>query len=102
MLKRILVLCAVGSLAFGLQAFAADKATAEKAVADAKAAHEAAKAAGGEWRDTAKMLEGAEKALADGNFDEAEKLAAKAKFQYETAAEQAKSQADVGNPGYLK
>lgn len=102
MLKKILVLCAVGSLAFGLPAFAADKASAEKAIADAEAAHEAAKAVSGEWRDSAKMLEDAEKALADGNFDEAEKLANKAKFQFETGAEQAKAQADVGNPGYLK
>lgn len=102
MLKRIFVLCAVGTLVFGSSVFAADKASAEKAIAEAKAAQETAKSAKGEWRDTAKMVEGAEKALAAGEFDEAEKLAGKAKFQYEAGAVQAEGQAGVGNPGYLK
>jgi hypothetical protein len=102
MLKKFLVLCAAGCLILGTPVFAADKAAAEQAISDAKAASEVAKAAGGEWRDTGKILKDAEKALEGGEFDEAVKLAGKAKFQYEAAAAQAESQAGLGNPGYLK
>ena len=63
MLKKVLICCAAGALMASASAFAADKATAEKAVAEAKAAQEVAKAASGEWRDTGKMLKGAEKVL---------------------------------------
>lgn len=100
--KKILALFAAGCLIFGVPAFAADKAEADKAVADAKAASELAKAAGGEWRDTAEILEDAEKALEAGEFDQAVQLAGKAKFQYEAAAAQAEAAQGVGNPGYLK
>lgn len=102
MLKKILALSAAGWLMLGASVFAADKAEADKAVADAKAAGELAKAAGGEWRDTAKILEDAEKALGAGEFEQAVKLAGKAKFQYEAAAAQAEAEQGVGNPGYLK
>lgn len=101
MLKKILVVCAAGSLVIGAPAFA-DKASAEQAIADAKAAQETAKSVSGEWRDTADMLQSAETALAEGNFDEAEKLAGKAKFQYEAGAAQAEAEQGTGNPGYLK
>ena len=100
--KKILILCATAALMLGGPVFAADKGAAETAIAEAKAAGEVAKAAKGEWRDTAKMVKGAEDALAAGEFDEAVKLAGKAKFQYEAAEAQAKAETGVGNPGYLK
>ena len=102
MLKKVLICCAAGVLMASTTTFAADKAAAEDAIADAKSAQEAAKAVSGEWRDTAKMLDGAEKALASGDFDKAVKLAGDAKFQYEAGAAQMKEQQGIGNPGYLK
>ena len=102
MLKKIFALCAAGTLLLGAAAFAADKAGAEKAIADAKEAKAAASAASGEWRDTGNMLEGAEAALGEGKFDEAVKLAGKAKFQYEAGAAQMSAQSNVGNPSYVK
>lgn len=102
MLKKISALCAVASLLCGATAFAADKAEAEKAIAAAQDAQKAAASAKGEWRDTGKMLEDAEKALGEEKYDDAVKLAGKAKFQYETGAAQMTAQTDVGNPPYIK
>jgi hypothetical protein len=47
------------------------------------------------------MIEKAEKAAADGNYGEAEKVAKKAEAQGNLGKEQALSQKGVGNPGYL-
>jgi len=101
MLKQLLTLCAAGTLVLGTSAFAASKADAEKAMAAASAAKKEAAAAGGEWRDTGNMMEKAEKAMEEGNFDEVVKTAGKAKFQYETGKAQMEAEATTGNPGYL-
>lgn len=102
MLKKILTLCATVSLVLGSAAFAADKAEAEKAIAEAKAAKGPAAEVKGEWRDTGSMLKKAEEALGEGKYDDAVKLAGKAKFQYEAGAAQMMAEEGVGNPDYLK
>lgn len=102
MQKKYLVLAVAGALMMGSTAFAADKAAAEKAIADAKAMTKEANSAGGEWRDTGKIIKKAEAAAKDGDYDKAVKLADTAKFQSETGLAQAESQKGVGNPGFLK
>jgi nucleoid-associated protein YgaU len=62
---------------------------AELAIADAKAANADAAALGFEWRDTGKLIEQAEKALADGDEEKALELANKALAQSEAAKAQA-------------
>ena len=61
---------------------------AKDAIAAAKEANTRAKAVGYEWRDTGKIIDSAEKALADGKYDEAIKLANKARKQAENAIAQ--------------
>ena len=65
---------------------------AKDAIAAAKKAQKDAAAVGYEWRDTGKMIKKAEKALADENYDEAIKLANKAKRQAENAIAQEQSE----------
>jgi nucleoid-associated protein YgaU len=65
---------------------------ANDAIAAAKSANEKAKAADNEWRDTAKIIANAEKALADGKCDEAMKLANQARNQAENALAQAEAE----------
>jgi hypothetical protein len=67
--------------------------TADQAIAAAKEANQKAAADGNEWRDTSKIIEAAEKALSDGNKDEALKLAKQALQQAELAMKQAAEQA---------
>ena len=67
----------------------------------AKAARAAAAEVGGEWRDIGKIIAGAEKAAADGNFGDAKELAAQAREQSLIGREQALGQTNVGNPTYL-
>jgi nucleoid-associated protein YgaU len=62
---------------------------ANDAIAAAKAANERVKSMENEWRDTAKIIEQAEKALADGKCEEAVKLANQARNQAENALAQA-------------
>jgi len=66
-------------------------AAAQQAIDAAKAANNEAKAVNYEWRDTGKFIKQAEAALADGNTDEAMKLANKAKTQAELAVKQQKA-----------
>lgn len=73
----------------------------EAALAAAKAEIKKAAEVGGEWRDTGKILKKAEKAAAEGNYGSATKMAEKARFQAIRGQEQAASQVNVGNPGYL-
>jgi len=85
---------AAAALSLGLLAGCAttgDEGTsaAEQAIADAKAANAEVAALGYEWRDTAKLIEDAEKALADGNDELALELANKALAQAEAAKAQA-------------
>lgn len=62
------------------------------AIAAAKKANKDAKAIGYEWRDTAKIIKKAEKALADGDYDKAIELANKARRQAENAIAQEQSE----------
>jgi hypothetical protein len=100
-LKKTLVAAALGAMFATGPVLAADKASAEAAIAAAAAAQKEAAAVGGEWRDTAKMMKKAQEEVAAGNFGSAEKLAKQAKDQYELGKAQAISQRGVGNPGYL-
>lgn len=70
----------------------ADMASATQAIADAKSTNAQAKAMGAEWRDTGKMIAGAESALAAGDFAKATELADQAKRQAENAMKQAKAE----------
>ncbi len=73
----------------------------DAAVAAAKAEIKKASSAGGEWRDTGKLMKKADKAASKGDFDKAIKLADKARVQAVLGQEQAASQVNAGNPGYL-
>lgn len=73
----------------------------DQALQDAKAAMAEAKAVGGLWRDTGKILKQAEKAAAAGDYDKAIELANTAEFQGKMGKKQALEQDNVGNPGYL-
>ncbi len=55
--------------------------TAEAAIAAAKAAQKQANSVGGEWRDTGKLIEKAEKLLQEGKVEEAKKVAQEAEAQ---------------------
>gem|GEM_PF-969042 len=66
---------------------------AAKAIADAKAAMKKAKAVGGLWRYTGKILKSAEKRAKAGNKAKAVKLANKARRHAELGEKQAKSEA---------
>ena len=70
---------------------------AEQAIADAKAANAEVAAMGYEWRDTGKMIEQAEAAFADGDYDKALELANQALAQ----AEDAKRQAELERQKFL-
>lgn len=77
-----LVLGAILALSGGLTTAAAlDSMDVKNAIAAAKAAQKQANAAGGEWRDTGKMIKKAEKLLKEGKLEEAEKLARTAEAQ---------------------
>ncbi|WP_052199321.1 hypothetical protein [endosymbiont of unidentified scaly snail isolate Monju] len=62
---------------------------------------EAAAALKNEWRDTAKIIKAAEKAAAKGDYATAIKLANKAEEQGRLAVQQARDNANAGNPSYL-
>ncbi len=62
---------------------------AEQAIADAKAANAEVAAMGYEWRDTGEIIEQAEAAFADGDYDKALELANQALAQAEDARRQA-------------
>ena len=68
--------------------------SAADAIAAAKAANAKAKEENYEWRDTAKMIEKAEKALKDGDEATAIKLANKAQRQAENAVKQKYAELD--------
>ncbi|HOP16518.1 MAG: SoxXA-binding protein [Chromatiaceae bacterium] len=91
----------IGGLTVGGTAIATDKSDADAAIAAAKAAQQAASSVGGEWRDTGKLIEAAEKAVAEGNFGTAVDLAKQAEGQGMLGKDQALGQRGVGNPKYL-
>lgn len=70
----------------------ADSMSAAEAIAEAKAANAEAKAADYEWRDTGKLIDKAEAALADGDEAGAIKLAKQATAQARTAIAQAEAE----------
>lgn len=80
--------CMVGIVAAGDSA--------KDTIAEAKAEMKKAKEVGFLWRDTGKYIEKAEKALAKGEEEKAQKLASHAKLEGTQAQAQAKSQANAG------
>jgi len=79
----------------------AEQVSYEMALSKAKKAQAEAKAAKNEWRDTGKMIKGAEALAAKGDYAGASKMAAKAEAQGNDAVAQAVEQKGAGNPGYL-
>ncbi len=75
----------------------------EKLIDEAIAAQKKANEVGGEWRDVQKFIDGAKKAYAENNKEEAMKLAQKAKMQSELGYRQAVSQqGKIQIPSYLQ
>lgn len=68
----------------------------EKAMKDAKASVAEAKKANNIWGKTDDHMKNAEKAAKEGNYDEATKLAKKAKFEADLAVKQAADQKNAG------
>lgn len=69
---------------------------AEAAIMAAEQENARAGAVGNEWRDTGKIIKEAQKAAKEGNYDEAVKLANKAKEQSSDAIAQYESQKNAG------
>lgn len=69
--------------------WAADRAEVTAVIEEADGMRKQAAALGHEWRYTGKWLKNARAALEDGKLEEAEQLAAKAKFEAMRALEQA-------------
>ncbi len=86
----------LGGCASGMKHSEAD---ASAAIAAAVSEEKRASKIGNQWRDTGKMIKKAKKALKDGKYDEAVKIANKAKKQSTNAIAQAESQKDAG-PNY--
>ncbi len=99
-MKKTLTAAAIALLLAGTS-FATSQADFDKAYAAAEAARQEAAKMKNEWRDTAKMLKKAQELAKAGKLEAAIKMAKAAEFQGKMAVEQAKSQANVGNPGYL-
>ena len=100
-IKTIALAVMLGGLLAAGTATANDKATADAAIAAAKAAQQTAAAVGGEWRDTGKIIEQAEQAATEGNYGNAVELAKQAEDQGRLGEAQALGQVGVGNPKYL-
>ncbi len=91
MLKLTGLIAMVFALAIGCSSTdsgQSDEQAAKDAIAAAKEANSRAAAIGYEWRDTAKLITEAEKALGDGKYEDAIKLANKARKQAENAIAQ--------------
>ncbi len=75
----------------------------EKLLNEAITAQKKANEVGGEWRDVQLFIDNAQKAAAEGNEEEAMKLAQKAKMQSELGYQQAVSQrGKIQLPSYLQ
>lgn len=95
MRKTILALAAATLLGAGCATQTAKPADAEMAaaaIAAAESSRAAAAAVGYEWRDTAKMIEDAKKAVEEKDFDKAVKLAKQAERQGQNAVAQQQQQ----------
>lgn len=100
MRKTILALAAATLLGAGCATQTAKPADAEQAtaaIAAAEASRAAAEAVGYEWRDTAKMIADAKKAVEEKDFDKAVKLAKQAERQGKEALAQHKQQVEAVN-----
>lgn len=98
MRKTILALAAAALLGSGCATQTTKPADAEQAaaaIAAAEASRAAAAAVGYEWRDTAKMIEDAKKAVVEKDFDKAVKLAKEAERQGQAAVAQHKQQIEA-------
>jgi len=73
----------------------------QKLIDAAEAARKEAASVGGEWRDTASMIEQAQELLKKGDYVDAAKLANEAAKQGHLGYEQAMSQKDLKMPSYL-
>ena len=104
--KKPLATCALAAILGGLwvpvQATAGDAAAFEDSVKAALAAQKAASSVGGEWRDTGKMIKGAQEAAKAGDYDKAMTLAEQARRQAELGYKQALAEKNAGLPPYLK
>lgn len=74
---------------------------AQQAIAAAEQARKQAAAVGGEWRDTANMIEEAGELAKSGDYAAAVKLANSAKRQGELGYAQALAEKDAGFPAYM-
>ncbi len=101
-MKKMSILLASLMLAVSTSAFAASKAQAQKAIDEAVAATDEAKALGNEWRDIRwkkskkPILSQAKDAMKKGQYNKAYRLAMEAKKQGEIAQQQAKDEKDAG------
>jgi len=77
-------------------------AAAASSIEKAEAARQEAAAVGGEWRDTAKMIQEARAAAQGGDFTAAQRLASQAYRQGELGYRQAMQQKDADFPAYLR
>jgi hypothetical protein len=103
-MKKLAVLASAALLlaTTGVQANDAAKHAAAAAINDAVQAALAAGKARGEWRDTFKTIGKAKKAFKKGDYDQASKLAGKAKFQGEMGQQQAHAGMHADIPSYVK
>lgn len=88
----MLVLGLVAGCASSPDDTGADQATAEQAIADAKSTNAQAKQMNAQWRDTGKIIDSAEAALAAGDYQKAIDLANQAQTQAENAIAQARAE----------
>jgi hypothetical protein len=82
-------------------AWSTTRSEAERAISEAEEAREKAAAVGGEWRDTAKMIQSATKLLDTRQYTKASGIAKEAKLQAELGYEQAMNEKDAGFPEYM-
>lgn len=88
--------CASGGSTGGSSTSSVTDKDAQSAILAAEHELKRAKAQGAEWRDTGKLIKKAQEAMKAGNFDEAAKLANKAKNQSTNALAQAEQQKNAG------
>jgi hypothetical protein len=88
--------CASGGDAGSSSKSSLSEADAQSAIMAAEHELKRATAKGAAWRDTGKLIKKANEALKAGNFDEAAKMANKAKMQSTNAIAQAESQVNAG------
>ncbi|TVO74829.1 SoxXA-binding protein [Sedimenticola selenatireducens] len=91
-----------GSTALLAGEMKADAATASEAITRAEAAQKKADSVNGEWRDTGKFIKNAKKAVEEGDYAKAIRLANKAESEGNLGYQQAVSQSKLEIPSYLK